>query len=203
VSTNVDGQCVPAEIEQESTAPAALVPDRGCMLTGVPSPVDPDPHAVIVARLALQAEEIRERTARVGLAQSRVGLATAKVTALGAVVAAMIGAVVFTLGVVSCDGDRPRHDAPAVSHHRSVPRKSANGSDSLVRRASDRLYPSGRDLGPQEAEALRLVEAQPGMTVRDLCATLGIGRARIWQIVSALERGRVHRAGDPPRRLGP
>jgi uncharacterized membrane protein len=59
------------------------------------------------------------------------------------------------------------------------------------RRGTDRL--SVTTLGPAEAEALSLIEQHPGITVNELGEALGVGRARIWQIVSRLERGRVHR----------
>jgi DNA-binding MarR family transcriptional regulator len=69
-----------------------------------------------------------------------------------------------------------------------------------MRRSSDRLYTMA-GLTPREREARRLVEERPGITVAELREALGVGRARIWQIVNALERGCVWRAGDPPTRL--
>jgi uncharacterized membrane protein len=70
-----------------------------------------------------------------------------------------------------------------------------------MRRSSDPLYV--RNLGPREREAYDLIAARPGITVAQLQDALGVGRKRAWQIVSRLEAGRVRRAGEPPRRIGP
>jgi hypothetical protein len=36
------------------------------------------------------------------------------------------------------------------------------------------------------------------MTVEELRVALGVGRMGVWQIVAALQHGRVHREGEPP-----
>lgn len=59
------------------------------------------------------------------------------------------------------------------------------------RRSDDRLHP--RLLGPRELEALALVEERPGIAVAELREILGVGRARVWQIVSRLEMSRIRR----------
>lgn len=46
-------------------------------------------------------------------------------------------------------------------------------------------------LGPREKEALRIVAENPGISVRELGERLGVGRARVWQIVGRLQRPRV------------
>jgi len=48
-------------------------------------------------------------------------------------------------------------------------------------------------LGEREAEALRLIEAYPGVTARELADRLGVTTKRVWQIVRRLEGGRVRR----------
>jgi DNA-binding MarR family transcriptional regulator len=60
-----------------------------------------------------------------------------------------------------------------------------------MRRASDRLYI--RTLGPREREALGLIEQRPGITVAELHRALGVGRARVWQIIERLEGARIRR----------
>ena len=50
-----------------------------------------------------------------------------------------------------------------------------------------------RPLGEREAEALRLIEAHPGVAARALADRLGVTPNRVWQIVRRLERGRVRR----------
>ena len=50
-----------------------------------------------------------------------------------------------------------------------------------------------RPLGEREAEALRLIEAHPGLTARELADRLGVTTNRVWQIVRRLEQGRVWR----------
>jgi uncharacterized membrane protein len=77
-----------------------------------------------------------------------------------------------------------------------------------MRRSTDRLYLSSlerRSFGPRlvgsrpysasETEALRIVTERPGITVAQLRDMLGVGKTRIWQIVSRLEVGHVHREG--------
>jgi DNA-binding IclR family transcriptional regulator len=59
------------------------------------------------------------------------------------------------------------------------------------RHGADRTYPGTTSLGPREAEALGLIQAQPGITVAELHDALGVGRARVWQIVNRLQAGRV------------
>ena len=71
----------------------------------------------------------------------------------------------------------------------------------LMRRSTDRLY--ARTLGKREREALDIVSSRPGIKVFELRDALGVGRARIWQIVEHLEAGRVLRDGDPPSKPGP
>jgi uncharacterized membrane protein len=63
------------------------------------------------------------------------------------------------------------------------------------RSGSDRLFAA--PLGPREREALEIVRRRPGITIGELREELGVGRARIWQIVGRLERGFVSR--DPLR----
>jgi uncharacterized membrane protein len=70
-----------------------------------------------------------------------------------------------------------------------------------VRRSSDRLYPT--NAGPRERDAERLIAERPGITVGELREALGVGRARIWQLVARLERPRIRRAGEEPKRTGP
>jgi hypothetical protein len=70
-----------------------------------------------------------------------------------------------------------------------------------VRRATDRLY--ARTLGPREREALDFVTANPGATIEDLQAAMGVGRKRIWQYIAKLEQSYVLRQGEPPMRFGP
>jgi uncharacterized membrane protein len=67
-----------------------------------------------------------------------------------------------------------------------------------MRRSTDHL--EVRSLGPRELEALRLIEAQPGITVAELREALGVGKARVWQIVARLESGRVRVSPLPPVR---
>jgi uncharacterized membrane protein len=59
----------------------------------------------------------------------------------------------------------------------------------MARRSSDQLRATS--LGPRERAALGIIESRPGITVAELRDELGVGKARIWQIVSRLERGRV------------
>jgi hypothetical protein len=70
-----------------------------------------------------------------------------------------------------------------------------------VRRSTDRLY--ARTLGPREREAVEWIAANPGATVAELQAALGVGRKRVWQYVTKLEQSYVLRQGEPPRRFGP
>jgi hypothetical protein len=63
-----------------------------------------------------------------------------------------------------------------------------------MRRRTDRLYL--RPLGPSEAEALRLVEHRPGITVAELAAFMGVGMSRAWQYVAKLERCGVWREAE-------
>jgi uncharacterized membrane protein len=70
-----------------------------------------------------------------------------------------------------------------------------------MRRSTDRLYP--RPLGPRESQALEIVSERPGIQVFELRDALGVGRARIWQIVEHLEAGHVRRDGEPPADHGP
>ena len=58
-------------------------------------------------------------------------------------------------------------------------------------RSPDKLY--AQRLGPREAEALRLIEAHPGVTAREMADRLGVTPNRVWQIVRRLEGGRVRR----------
>jgi biotin operon repressor len=44
---------------------------------------------------------------------------------------------------------------------------------------------------PREAEALALIQSRPGLSVAELRDALGVGRARVWQIVGRLEAGRA------------
>jgi len=50
-----------------------------------------------------------------------------------------------------------------------------------------------RRIGPAEAEALRLIEQQPGITAAELADRLGVTTNRVHQIVRRLEQGRVRR----------
>jgi uncharacterized membrane protein len=70
-----------------------------------------------------------------------------------------------------------------------------------MRRSTDRLF--ARKLGDREREALEIVAQRPGIKVFELRDALGVGRARIWQIVEHLEAGSVLRDGEPPTRSGP
>ena len=60
-----------------------------------------------------------------------------------------------------------------------------------MRSRADHLYT--RTLGPREAEALRLIEQHPGLTVAELADRLGVTTGRAHQIVRRLEVGRVRR----------
>jgi DNA-binding MarR family transcriptional regulator len=60
-----------------------------------------------------------------------------------------------------------------------------------MRKRTDGLY--SRRLGPRELEALRLIEARPGITVAELAESMGVGTTRMWQLVGRLEAGRVRR----------
>jgi hypothetical protein len=76
-----------------------------------------------------------------------------------------------------------------------------------VRRRSDPLFaiigPLPGPLRPTEARARAHIALRPGLTVDELQHTLGVGRARIWQLIERLEWLRVvERAGDAPRRIG-
>jgi DNA-binding MarR family transcriptional regulator len=58
-------------------------------------------------------------------------------------------------------------------------------------------------LRPAERRALAVVCVCPGVTVDELRRRLGVGRARVWQVLERLEwLGVVWRDGGPPRRLG-
>ena len=50
-----------------------------------------------------------------------------------------------------------------------------------------------RPLGEREAEALRLIEQQHGITAAELADRLGVTTGRAHQIVRRLELGRVRR----------
>ena len=63
-----------------------------------------------------------------------------------------------------------------------------------MRRSTDRLFP--RSLGERETEALKIVSERPGIQVFELREALGVGRARIWQIVEHLEAGVVRRDAE-------
>jgi Winged helix-turn-helix DNA-binding len=69
-----------------------------------------------------------------------------------------------------------------------------------VKRASDPLYV--REVGPRAREAYELIAQRPGITVAELQDALGVGRKRVWQIISRLEAGRVRREGAPPIQRG-
>ena len=76
-----------------------------------------------------------------------------------------------------------------------------------MRRLTDPLFAVGdadrSGLRPAERRALAAVCACPGVTVDDLRRRLGVGRARVWQLLDRLEwLGVVRRDGGPPRRLG-
>jgi uncharacterized membrane protein len=76
-----------------------------------------------------------------------------------------------------------------------------------MRRSTDRLYPRSLDRGrafapdsiglrpfsARETEALLIVTERPGITVAELRDTLGVGKTRIWQVVSRLEVELVRR----------
>jgi hypothetical protein len=66
-----------------------------------------------------------------------------------------------------------------------------------MRRSTDRLWPTTQ--GPREREAQRIIEAHPGITIGELRDRLGVGKARAWQLVDRLQRGRVRL--DPPPAL--
>ena len=70
-----------------------------------------------------------------------------------------------------------------------------------MRRSTDRVY--ARSLGSREREALRIVSERPGIQVFELRDALGVGRARIWQILEHLEAGHVRRDGEPGGPIGP
>ena len=78
-----------------------------------------------------------------------------------------------------------------------------------MRRLTDRHYPpstagEGVQLTPREEEAARIVAERPGITFEELADALGVGVKRIWQIIGRLEYGgRIDRAGEPRRHLGP
>jgi DNA-binding IclR family transcriptional regulator len=50
-----------------------------------------------------------------------------------------------------------------------------------------------RSLGPREAEALRLVQERPGITIAELADVMGVSMSRVWQYVARLERCGVYR----------
>ena len=65
-----------------------------------------------------------------------------------------------------------------------------------MRKRTDRLYVSA--LGPREHEALRLVEARPGISIAELADALNVGMTRVWQILGRLEdRAFVRREPRP------
>jgi len=120
------------------------------MLRGVSRHVDQESPDVLVARLTLRAEEVKERTARVGLLQALIGLATAAVTAGGVIVAALIAAGALAGGVVSCEragSVGARHEEPAVSQQPAVPRKTSY--------AELGSHPIGPGTGPLRPSPLR------------------------------------------------
>lgn len=62
----------------------------------------------------------------------------------------------------------------------------------MTRRSS--LYAT--TLGPREREALRVIEARPGMTISELAEAMGVGVERARQYATSLERPRVRREPD-------
>jgi hypothetical protein len=89
-------------------------------------------------------------------------------------------------------GYRPNPSPRERARELGQDRHPSHWLTSWMRSANDRLY--ARTLGPRELEALRLIEDRPGLTVAELQAALGVGRSRVWQIVSRLEVSRVRRA---------
>ncbi|MGH2869060.1 MAG: MarR family transcriptional regulator [Solirubrobacteraceae bacterium] len=76
-----------------------------------------------------------------------------------------------------------------------------------MRRSTDPLFAvtdaDRSRLRPAERRALAVVCVCPGVTVDELRQRLGVGRARVWQMLDRLESmGVVCRDGGPPRRLG-
>jgi predicted DNA-binding protein (UPF0251 family) len=67
-------------------------------------------------------------------------------------------------------------------------------------RQTDPLWATA--LGPRELEALRLIEARPGTTIKELRVALGITRGRVWQIVHQLERPATYRSDLPRNESG-
>lgn len=58
-----------------------------------------------------------------------------------------------------------------------------------MRSRTDHLHMS--HLSPRQAEALRLIEQHPGITVEQLAHAHGVGITRTWQIVGRLSGPRV------------
>lgn len=59
-----------------------------------------------------------------------------------------------------------------------------------MRKSTYRLYVT--HLAPREREALDLIRGRPGITVGELQEALGVGRKRVWQVVSRLQYDRIH-----------
>lgn len=78
-----------------------------------------------------------------------------------------------------------------------------------MRRRTDRLFVNagvepGRRLGPREEQTLELIAEQPGITIAQLADVLGVGMARVWQMIERFEyAGRIRREGEAPRRARP
>lgn len=79
--------------------------------------------------------------------------------------------------------------------HGHDPEMTAIRGDGSLRRQTDHLYVT--PLGPRERDALELIEQRPGITVAELRDALGVGRARIWQIMDRLQRPRIRCDSNP------
>jgi septal ring factor EnvC (AmiA/AmiB activator) len=65
-----------------------------------------------------------------------------------------------------------------------------------ARTGARRGRPAGSATGSRAAEALRLVDERPGITVSELADAMGIGTTYLYRVMPSLERaGKVRKAG--------
>lgn len=96
------------------------------------------------------------------------------------------------LGVTPADGadtsTRPRR---ATRRRRAAPRNATQSAAAATASAPDKSAPNGR-----REQLLSMVNAHPGITVREVGTQLGVDPTSLYRIVHRLEKeGRLHKRG--------
>jgi biotin operon repressor len=84
--------------------------------------------------------------------------------------------------------------APTQAPRTQAARPAARRASKGPRR---RGRPAGSSSGNRAAEAMRLVDARPGITVSELADEMGIGRTYLYRVMPKLEKdGKVRKSGQ-------